>query len=324
MNRRKFPKPTLGQITVLIIMMLAVTACQPANTPLPTIVPTTAVEPPAAATATAAPTATTAPVPAAATPVIPETGSAQEPVLTVAAHPALGNYLVDGKGMALYMFTKDEPNKSNCAGGCLAAWPPLLTQGSPAAGDGVDASLIGTADMPDGTKIVTYNKMPLYYWAADTQPGQTTGQGVNDVWYLVSPQGEPLGMPSAASDAGVTVLNKVTDMEFGEILVDGAGMTLYMFTKGEPNKSNCTGGCLAAWPPFLAEGEVQAGPGVDLALIGTADMPDGSKIVTYNQMPLYYWAADRQPGQTSGQGVNDVWYVVSPKGNAVVEPVTGY
>ena len=236
----------------------------------------------------------------------------------VAKDPKLGDILVDSKGMTLYMFTKDEPNKSNCEGGCIKAWPPLLTKDKPQAGEGVDPALIGEAAMPDGSMIVTYNKMPLYYWQKDTKPGDTTGQGVNDVWYVVAPDGKVVGGPSvpATGSEGATI-NVAEDAKLGKILVDSKGMTLYIFTKDEPNKSNCAGKCLAAWPPLLAEGDVKAGAGVDQSLIGTADLPDGKKIVTYNKMPLYYWAKDTKPGDTTGQDVNGVWYVVSPDGKKI-------
>jgi predicted lipoprotein with Yx(FWY)xxD motif len=85
----------------------------------------------------------------------------EEAVINVTTDPTLGQILVDGKGMTLYMFTVDEPDKSNCDADCLAKWPPLLTQGSPKLGSGVDASLVGSAALSDGTRIVTYNKMPL-------------------------------------------------------------------------------------------------------------------------------------------------------------------
>ena len=121
----------------------------------------------------------------------PATG---EILLKVAADPRLGNILVDGRGFTLYMFTKDEPDKSNCSGGCLDAWPPLLSMENLAVGNGVDASLLGTAALQDGSLIVTYNHMPLYFWQDDMQPGDTKGQGVNDVWFVVSPEGQPVGM----------------------------------------------------------------------------------------------------------------------------------
>ena len=77
----------------------------------------------------------------------------------------------------LYMFTKDVPHKSNCAAGCLKAWPALLTMGSPTRVPSAWTlrRSVGPA-MPDGTKIVTYNHMPLYYYAKDTKAGDTTGQ----------------------------------------------------------------------------------------------------------------------------------------------------
>jgi predicted lipoprotein with Yx(FWY)xxD motif len=91
------------------------------------------------------------------------------------------------------MYTKDAANKSNCDAACLKAWPPFLTEGSPKAGTGVDQNLIGSATLADGRKIVTYNKMPLYYWVADVKPGDTTGQDVEKVWYVVAPDGKPIG-----------------------------------------------------------------------------------------------------------------------------------
>jgi len=92
-----------------------------------------------------------------------------------------------------YIYTVDGPNQSNCAGDCLVKWPPFLTKGSPKLGAGVDDSKVGTTVMPDGTLIVTYNGMPLYYWFKDTKPGDTLGQGVGGVWYVVDPDGDPVG-----------------------------------------------------------------------------------------------------------------------------------
>lgn len=234
--------------------------------------------------------------------------------LQVAMDPVLGEILVDGNGMTLYMFTKDEPNKSNCAGECLAAWPPFLANGTVTAGVGVDGSLLGEAALPDGSMIVTYNQMPLYYWAGDVNPGDTNGQDVNKVWYVVSPEGDPVGMEA---EMNVVLLQVYKHPEYGEILADGKNMILYMFTKDGPNVSNCAGACLESWPPLLAVEEFSLGEGIDNRLLGEADLPDGSKIVTYNQMPLYYWVGDTQSGDTNGQGVNEVWYVVSADGKVV-------
>jgi predicted lipoprotein with Yx(FWY)xxD motif len=317
---------TLWLAGLLVIAMLALTACQPSvgtnQTPVgetqPAVVPTST---------TAAPAPTDAPASTATMATIPDTSSG-EAELNVVNDPDLGEILVGNEGMTLYMFTQDEPNISNCEGGCLANWPPLVTQGNPTLGAGVDPDLVGTADLPDGRKIGTYNSMPLYYWANDIQAGDTTGQGVGDVWYVVSPEGEVIGMDSpavestatsapAASSMDEAELSVVNDPTFGEILVGNDGMTLYIFTNDLPNQSNCTGGCLENWPPLVTDGSPLLGEGIDPDLVGTADLTDGRKIVTYNEMPLYYWANDRNPGDTTGQGVGNVWYVISPEGNVI-------
>jgi predicted lipoprotein with Yx(FWY)xxD motif len=104
---------------------------------------------------------------------------------------SLGTIVVDGEGMSLYYFTKDtkDTKVSACTGGCLEAWPIATTTNDTPVVEGVTGE-VGTIDSPDGKKHLTLNGMPLYYWAKDTKPGDVTGQGVNDVWYVVTPAGE--------------------------------------------------------------------------------------------------------------------------------------
>jgi predicted lipoprotein with Yx(FWY)xxD motif len=213
--------------------------------------------------------------------------------------------------MTLYLFTKDAPGKSNCSGDCLVKWPPLTAVDlkQVKAGPGVDASKLGLADLPDGKKIVTYNEMPLYYWINDKKPGDTTGQNVGNVWFVVPPSASVV--PAMAEEI---MINTAKDDKLGTFLVDGKGMTLYLFTKDTPGKSNCSGDCLVKWPPLVATDvkQVKVGTGVDASKLGLADILDGKKIVTYNGMPLYYWVKDVKPGDTTGQNVGNVWFVVAP------------
>lgn len=116
------------------------------------------------------------------------TEAAADPDLAVAASD-LGEILVDGDGMTLYLFTEDPPGESVCFDDCLAAWPPLLVDGEPSVGEGVDETLVGTLERDDGSTQVTYDDAPLYLWASDEQPGDVTGQDVQGVWYVVSPDG---------------------------------------------------------------------------------------------------------------------------------------
>jgi predicted lipoprotein with Yx(FWY)xxD motif len=109
----------------------------------------------------------------------------------------------------------------------------------------------------------------------------------------------------------------VADSEFGDILVDGAGMTLYLFTADRDGESVCEDDCADAWPPLVVEGEPVPGEGVDAALLGTTERSDGTTQVTYAGSPLYTWVQDQEPGDVTGQNVQEVWFVVSPAGDAV-------
>lgn len=104
----------------------------------------------------------------------------------------LGGVLVDADGMTLYLFTNDSDGQSACYDDCAAAWPPLTVDAEPVAGEGVDGGPLGTTERDDGSTQVTYAGSPLYTWASDSEPGDVSGQGVNDVWFVVAPGGEAI------------------------------------------------------------------------------------------------------------------------------------
>ena len=112
------------------------------------------------------------------------------------ASTKLGMILVDGSGRTLYLFEKDQPNQSACSGACVAAWPVDPSSGTPKAGGGVQASLLGTISRSDNTTQVTYNLHPLYYYSGDSGAGQQNGQGVDAfgaAWFVVAPNGAKVG-----------------------------------------------------------------------------------------------------------------------------------
>ena len=295
---RIFQSMKRHSVSLLVGLVLLVTACSPQSTPTTAPVAT---EPPAA---------------------VPETGAA---VVDLGQNDELGSFLVDDKGMTLYLFTKDTPNTTVCYEKCAVAWPPLLTSGAPVAGDGVDASLLGTTNRTDGTVQVTYNSWPLYYYEKDKAPGDVIGQDVGSVWYVVSPAGEMINTtaaatePPAAAAGGATVALGQNDT-LGSFLVDDKGMTLYLFTKDTPNTTVCYEKCAVAWPPLLTTGDPVAGDGVDASLLGTTNRTDGTVQITYNGWPLYYYEKDKAPGDVTGQDVGGVWYVVSAEGNQIPTP----
>jgi predicted lipoprotein with Yx(FWY)xxD motif len=125
-----------------------------------------------------------------AAPAGPETTAAQEASgATVAvASSGLGEILVDAEGRTLYAFTKDKGDQSACSGDCATSWPALT--GSATAGTGAQASLLSNSRQANGTSQVTYDGRPLYYFAGDAKPGDTNGQGVGNVWFVLTADGQ--------------------------------------------------------------------------------------------------------------------------------------
>jgi len=288
---------------LLGVVVFAVACATPAAAP--TAAPAAPTSAPAApTTAPAAPTT----APAATETAQPAAPVAKAVTVQLAKNDALGSFLTDGDGNTLYLFTKDVPGTSNCYDKCAAAWPAVLPAGDATLKEGVMASLVGTTMRKDGSSQLTYNGWPLYYYAKDTKPGDTTGQAVGKVWWVVSAEGNPI-KPGA--------LAVTEDAKYGKFLADDAGRSLYMFTKDTKDTTNCYDKCEQAWPPLLSLGDATLGEGVDKAMVGTTMRKDGTVQVTYNGMPLYYYAKDAKPGDTTGQNVGTVWFLVAPDGTII-------
>jgi predicted lipoprotein with Yx(FWY)xxD motif len=104
----------------------------------------------------------------------------------------LGQILVDSSGRTLYLFEADKGTASSCYDACAGVWPPLTTIGAPAAGPGVNQSLLAITTRKDGSSEVVYNGHPLYYFISDKNAGDTAGQGLSSFgadWYVLSAAG---------------------------------------------------------------------------------------------------------------------------------------
>ena len=206
-------------------------------------------------------------------------------------------YLTDSKGMTLYYFTMDTDGRSACYGPCEKAWPVFYAKDLTVSSD-LNAADFGTITRQGGTKQTTYKGWPLYYWVQDKQPGDMTGEGVHNVWYILKapPYDVMIG----------------TEKKVGNYLTDGDGKTLYYFTKDSSGMSACTGDCLKNWPAFTADNFVVPSA-LNASDFGTITRDDGATQVTYKGYPLYYFIKDKERGEVAGQGVGKVWYVVDPQ-----------
>ena len=102
----------------------------------------------------------------------------------------VGKYFTDTEGKALYWFKKDSAGKSACSGPCLEKWPVYYRE-SVKAPTGIEEKEFGTITREDGKKQTTFRGYPIYYWINDKQTGDTNGQGVNNVWFVINPGNFP-------------------------------------------------------------------------------------------------------------------------------------
>jgi predicted lipoprotein with Yx(FWY)xxD motif len=218
------------------------------------------------------------------------------PTVQIAMAGDHGAILTDADGMTLYIFDRDEQNVSNCNDRCAETWPPLLLDsGDPVAPPDLTGALT-VFTRADGRRQVAYRGQPLYRYAGDSQPGDTSGDGIGGIWHLARPD--------------LTTIRSFDAGELGVILVGSNGMTLYIFDRDQAGTSNCSGQCAVTWPPLMIESGDPIAPANLAGTLATITRADGGRQVVYNDRPLYFYAGDAQPGDTMGDGVGGIWHVV--------------
>jgi predicted lipoprotein with Yx(FWY)xxD motif len=159
--------------------------------------------------------------------------------------------------------------------------------------------------------------------------GASTTEGRDDAPTTVADEptttAEDMTTTTVAGDTATTGAEMMdgvhaSDTDLGSILVDGEGFTLYIFTNDTDGASTCYDACADTWPPI--PGDTTISPDLDSSIFGTTTRDDGSEQLTVNGMPLYLYAPDSQPGDTTGQGVGGVWFVVDDAGE-VIEAAAG-
>ncbi|GAW97197.1 MULTISPECIES: hypothetical protein [Colwellia] len=221
-----------------------------------------------------------------------------------------GSLLLAASGLSLYTFDNDAMNVSSCNGAvddttsCAGRWPPLLvTNGAIASGN---FSFITRAD---NAQQWAYNQQALYTYALDSAQGDVLGDGIDNIWHLARPMPIKTAMINElASYVGNQTVLSVSENNavLTPLRTNKNGFTLYTFDMDMVNTTSCTGSCINAWPPLLADTGAQAQ--LPLSLINvTAGMMQWA----YKGKPLYFYMGDEVAGDNKGDEVNDVWHTAT-------------
>jgi predicted lipoprotein with Yx(FWY)xxD motif len=143
--------------------------------------------------------------------------------------------------------------------------------------------------------------------------------------YGSSTSGSPSGSGSSAAAGSTSAAALATgNTSLGTVVVDGRGLTVYVFDKDTQNSgaSSCSGACAAQWPAVETTVAKPAVTGVT-GTVGTITGVDGKKQVTLDGRPLYTYAGDSSAGDVTGQGVGGIWWAVSPDGMKIAAATSG-
>jgi len=234
-----------------------------------------------------------------------------------------GPVIANGAGMTLYVFVNDLLTKapSACIGDCKNDWPPAMARGTVHVARGITGR-IGTVERFGRGRQLTMDGRPLYTFSGEG-PRQIHGNGVGNLWWAMTPTGlAATAYPSVKSTYGrpETSTLTVVHTRYGPVVADDRGQVLYEYSDDTATSSACQAQwCLVDWPPLATQGTPTAVAAIT-APLAVIDGAGGVTQVTLGGHPLYMFAGDLHPGDTTGQGIGSDWYLVSPSG----QPVTGH
>jgi predicted lipoprotein with Yx(FWY)xxD motif len=224
-----------------------------------------------------------------------------------------GQYLADSRGRALYFFANDRVGQSvsACGDDCLEKWPSFDVKDLTVE-DGLSEADFGRFQRADGPWQTTFKGRPLYYFAADGNSGEVSGDGVGTRWFVARDYFAFVGASPTVTPEGAATA--------APFLTNRAGRTAYVFLKdragfdGDDPESACDATCISAWPVWTA-----ANPFTDIVVpssMRAADFDwferdDGGRQLTYRGWPLYYFAQDELPGSVTGH-LNGAWRALDP------------
>jgi len=203
-------------------------------------------------------------------------------------------------------------------------------------GGGSPGPILGWSDLlpaGDSADVVVTLQDPLAA-SGTVFPMAHVDANANGVYEFMPPD-VTIDVPATTADGGVAVLPisfevtgdtgdaapadgailALASTDLGEIVVDSAGNTLYLFATDAQSESTCYDQCEDNWP--IVKEVSGVGEGLDELLLGTTTRTNGDVQATYNGWPLYRFGPDLVPGDTNGQGAGDVWYVLDAAGEAI-------
>ena len=231
-----------------------------------------------------------------------ETTAAPTANVKLADDDTLGKILTDKDGKSLYFFSLDTKQTSSCTDGCLDKWP-VFHEENIAVNTGLNTADFGAITRADGKMQTTYKGWPLYYFANDSQAGDTNGENVNSIWFIAKPDYSLMYVKSQL--VGHDGKNYKSDYTEGDeatpYMVDINGKTLYTFKNDSKDNNNFTNEDFSnnnVWP--IAEITLDKIPSnLDVNDFGQIDV-FGKKQLTYKGWPLYYFGQDASRGDNKG------------------------
>ncbi len=199
--------------------------------------------------------------------------------------------------------------QASASGSAAPVAPPIVVSSTPVAGssDSTATPQASAAVIPSSGGTTAPTTVPA---TATPTPRPPLNGG--------SPVPTAKGLPTASSQFLVIEIGIAQNPQYGGILVDGKGRTLYLRTSDDPKVSTCYAACTQMWPPAVPYGrKPSALAGIDPTKLGSVVRADGIVQVIYNGWPLYYYSGDTAPGQTNGQTSTGIWHVVSANGDPV-------
>lgn len=236
--------------------------------------------------------------------------------VSIASSNTLGDILVGGNGMTLYIFSLDVNGQSKCLDGtCLNTWL-VFYSADIKPGTGLSSVDFETITRSDGAKQTTFRGWPLYYFSGDANKGDINGDGVNNIWFVAKPDYSLMVADGQLVGAdGKMYTSDYTEGEGNTLyFTDYNGRCLYIFTNDEKDTNHFTQPDFsnnAVWPIFYVE--------ID-RLPSSMNMTDfgeinvfGESQLTFRGWPIYYYGSDSQRGDTKGVSfpVPGIWPIIN-------------